>query len=61
MGKSSDPIAPLHLDHVESGREKHNADKTGGDAGGALGHSQSFVKSVGGAEGTQGDSIRVDD
>ena len=41
--------------------EKHNAGETGGDAGGALGHTQPFVKSVGGAESSQGDSIRVDD
>ena len=38
-----------------------NSDETGGDAGGALGHTQPFVKSVGGAESTQGDNIRVDD
>ena len=51
-----------HLDRVKSGRnEKHYKVETGGDAGGALGHTQSFVKSVGGAENSQGDSIRVDD
>ena len=41
--------------------EKHNAGETGGDAGGALGHAQPFVKSVGDGEGTHGDSIRVGD
>ena len=52
----------MHLDHVESGRnEKHYADETGGDAGGVLGQTQPFVKSVGGAESSQGDSIWVDD
>ena len=39
---------------------KHYAAETGRDAGGALGHTQSSVKSVGGAESSQGDSIRVD-
>ena len=44
-------VHPSHLDHVEDGRnEKHNADKTGGDASGALGHTHPFVKSVGGTE-----------
>ena len=39
------------MDHGESDCNKmHSADETGGDAGGALGHTQSFVKSVGGAE-----------
>ena len=43
------------MNHVESGRsnEKHYADETGGDAGGALGHTQPFVKSVLGAESSQ--------
>ena len=50
------------MDHVESGRnEKHRADETDGDAAGALEHTQPFVKSVGRAESSQGDSIRVDD
>ena len=30
-------------------------------AGGALGHTEPFVESVGGAEGSQGDSIWVGD
>ena len=63
MGESSaDCIFKRHLDYVEGGRnEKHNADETGGDAGGALGHTQPFVKSLGGAESIQRDSIQVDD
>ena len=58
----SDFIFKRHLDHVESGRnEKHNEDETGGDAGGALGHTRPFFKSVGDAESSQGYNIRVDD
>ena len=51
-----------HLDVVEAGRsERYSVDKTGRNTGGALGHTQPFVKSVGGAGSSQGDSIRVND
>ena len=57
----SDFIFKRPLDPVEGSRnEKHNANETSGDAGGALGHTQSSVKSVGGAESSPKDSIWVD-
>ena len=34
--------------------------QAGGGAGGTLGHTEPFIESVGRAEGSQGDSIRVD-
>ena len=41
----------MHLGVMEGDRyEKHNANETCGDAGDALGHTQPFIKSVGGAE-----------
>ena len=63
MGESSDPIASSRDIWIMSRAivTKNNKDETGGDAGGALGQMQPFVKSVGGAESSQGDSIRVDD
>ena len=51
----------LYLDVKTGPNENHNADETGGDTGGALGHTQPFVRSVGGAESSQGDSNWVDD
>ena len=60
QGRKLDGIFKRHLDHVECGRnEKNNSDETSGDAGGVLGHTQPFVKSVGGAESSQEDSIQV--
>ena len=48
----------MHPNVVEADRdESHSGDKSGG---GALEHAESFVESVGGAEGSQGDIIRVD-
>ena len=63
MGQSSEPIASskIHSDIIKTGRnEAHHRSEPGGGAGGALGHTEPFVESVGRAEGSQGDSIRVD-
>ena len=39
MARSFDPIASMHANVVEAGRnESHNGDELGGSAGGALGH-----------------------
>ena len=52
----------MYLGVMERDRHgKHNANETCGDAGDALGHTQPFIKSVGGAESSWGGSIRVDD
>ena len=49
------------MEVVEGGRnEKHNTDAIGRGADGSLGHTQPLIKSVGGAESSQEDSIRVD-
>ena len=51
----------IHADIIKVGRnESHDRNEPGGGAGGTLGHTESFVESVGRAEGSQGDSIRVD-
>ena len=48
-------------DIIKVGRsESHDRNEPGGGAGGALGHTESFVESVGRAEGSHEDSIRVD-
>ena len=61
-GVRSDCLFKMHLGVIEGDRyEKHNANETCGDAGDALGHTQPFIKSVGGAESSQRVSIRVDD
>ena len=50
-----------HADVIEAGRnESHDRNEPGRGAGGALGHTEPFIESVGGAEGSQGDSIGVD-
>ena len=57
----ADCIVEIHSDIIKAGRnESHDRNEPGRGAGGALGHTESFIKSVGGAEGSQGDSIRVD-
>ena len=51
----------IHSDIIKAGRnESHDRNEPGRGAGGALGHTEPFIESVGGAEGSQGDSIRVD-
>ena len=57
----ADCIVKIHADVIEVGRnESHDRKERGRGAGGALGHTEPFIESVGGAEGSQGDSIRVD-
>ena len=54
-------IVTIHSDIIKAGRnESHDRNEPGRGAGGALGHTEPFVESVGRAEGSQGDSIRVD-
>ena len=54
-------IFKIHADVIGAGRnESHDRNEAGRGAGGALGHTELFIESVGGAEGSQGDSIRVD-
>ena len=57
----ADCIVKIHADIIKAGRnESHDRNEPGGGAGGTLGHTEPFVESVGRAEGSQGDSIRVD-
>ena len=57
----ADYIAKIHADIIEAGRnESHEQNEPGRGSGGALGHTEPFIEPVGGAEGSQGDSIRVD-
>ena len=56
----SDCIIEVHSDVIEVARdESHDRDKPGGSAGSALRHVLPFIESVGGAEGSQRDIIRV--
>ena len=51
----------IHADIVKADRnESHDRNEPGGGAGDTLGHTEPFIESVGRAEGSQGDSIRVD-
>ena len=55
-----DCFIEIHSDVFEAGRnESRDGDEPGGSASSALRYAQPFVESVGGAEGSQGDSIRV--
>ena len=57
----ADCIVKIHADDIEGGRnESHDRNEPGRGAGGALGHTEPFIESVGGAKDSQGDSIRVD-
>ena len=57
----ADCIVKIHADVIEAGRDEfHDRNEPGKGAGGALGHVEPFRESVGRAEGSQGDSIRVD-
>ena len=57
----ADCIVKIHADIIKAGRnESHDRNEPGGGAGGTLGHTESFIESVGRAEGSQGDIIRVD-
>ena len=57
----SDCVIEVYSDVIEAARdEPHDRDEPGGGAGGALRHAQPFIESVGGEEGNQRNSIRVD-
>ena len=57
----ADYIFKTHADVIGAGRiESDDRNDPGRGAGGALGHTELFIESVGSAEGSQGDSIRVD-
>ena len=57
----ADCIVKTHGDITNAGHnESHDRNKPAGGAGSTLGHTDPFVESVGRAEGSQGDSIRVD-
>ena len=57
----ADCIVKVHSEIIKAGRnESHGRNEPSRGAGGALGHTEPFVESVGCAEGSQGDSIRVD-
>ena len=57
----ADFIVKLRADIVKAGRnESHDRNEPGGGAGGTLGYTEPFIESVGRAEGSQGDIIRVD-
>ena len=57
----TDRIVKIHADIIKAGRnESHDRTEPGGGAGGTLGHTEPFIESVGRAEGSQGDCIRVD-
>ena len=54
-------IVKIHSDIIKAGRnESHVQNEPSRGAGGALGHTEPFIESVGGAESSQGDSIRGD-
>ena len=57
----ADCIVKVHPEIIKAGRnESNDPNEPAGGAGGTLGHTEPFVESVGRAEGSQGDSIRVD-
>ena len=57
----ADCIVKIHSDTIKTGRnESHDRNESGRGAGGALRHTDPFVESVGRAESSQGDSVRVD-
>ena len=57
----ADCIVKIHADIIKvSCNESYDRNEPGGDACGTLGHTELFVESVGGAEGSQGDSTRMD-
>ena len=57
----ADCIVKIHADIIKAGRnESHDRNKPGEGTGSTLGHTKPFVEPVGGAEGSQGNSIRMD-
>ena len=56
----ADCIVKIYADIIKAGRiESHDRNEPGGGAGGTLGHAEPFIESVGRAEGSQRDSVRV--
>ena len=57
----ADCIVKIHADVIEAGRnESQDRNEPRRDAGGALRHTEPFIESVGGAEGSRADSFCVD-
>ena len=57
----ADCVAKIHENVIETGRdESHDRDEPSRSAGCAWGHAGPFIVSVGGAKGSQGNSIRMD-
>ena len=57
----ADCIVKIHADIIKAGRnESHDRNEPGGGIGGTLGHTKPLVEPVGGTEGSQGNSIRMD-
>ena len=57
----ADCVVKIHANVIKTGRdESHDRDEPSRSAGCALGHAEPFIESVGGAKGSQGDSIRMD-
>ena len=57
----ADCIVKINADIIKAGRnESRDRNEPSRGAGGTLGHTEPFIESVGRAEGSQGDSIRVD-
>ena len=56
----ADRIVNIHADIIKAGcNESHDRNEPGGGAGGTLGHTETFIETVGRAEGSQGYSVRV--
>ena len=57
----ADCIVEINVDIIQAGRnESHDRNEPGGGTGGTLGHTKPFTEPVGGAEGSQGNSVRMD-
>ena len=57
----ADCVVKIHANVIKTGRdESHGRDEPRRSAGCALEHAEPFIESVGGAKGSQGDSIRMD-
>ena len=57
----ADRIVEVHANIIKAGRnESHDRNEPGGGAGGALGHTEPFIKAVRRAEGSQGYGVRMD-
>ena len=57
----ADCVVKIYENVIETGRdESHDRDELSRSAGCAWGHAGPFKKSVGGAKGSQGNTIRMD-